>query len=158
VERLERSTNGLKGRLRKTRSPIQCPAVFTRSSGRPDSLVHWMRLVRSCQHFDVQWIRFTLISASYTSRLDCTTLFSFLSSYRENLFIQGENCGIVPIRTSVYSSAVVKNTGEKGEKKCLTRLIAPKNTIQLTVFLVGCISILVPELYPLCPHNLKKKW
>jgi hypothetical protein len=42
VERLERSTNGLKGRLRKTTSPIQWTAVLAQSSGRLVSLVHWM--------------------------------------------------------------------------------------------------------------------
>ena len=33
VERLERSTNGLKGRYPKNTSPIQCPAVLAQSSG-----------------------------------------------------------------------------------------------------------------------------
>jgi hypothetical protein len=32
VERLERSTNGLKGRLRIKASPIQCPAALAQSS------------------------------------------------------------------------------------------------------------------------------
>ena len=39
VERLERSTNGLKGRYRKSASPNQCPAI--------NSLVHWTNVKAS---------------------------------------------------------------------------------------------------------------
>jgi|GEM_PF-3216137 len=78
VERLERSTNGLKGRLGKKPSPIQCPAVL--------SPVHWTwgnrstldELLRCCQRFDVQWIRFTLVCECTPSSIDFITLFCFL--------------------------------------------------------------------------------
>jgi hypothetical protein len=50
-------TFSLKGRSQKSSTPIQCPAVTARSSGRLVSLAHWMRLVRFCQRFDIPWIR-----------------------------------------------------------------------------------------------------
>jgi hypothetical protein len=40
-ERLELSTNGLKGRASAHVSHIQCPAILTESVGQPGSKVHW---------------------------------------------------------------------------------------------------------------------
>jgi hypothetical protein len=56
VERLELSTNGLKGQGSKTPSPIQWPAVFAVSIGRSSFKVHWMLFLQSSQHGNVQWI------------------------------------------------------------------------------------------------------
>jgi hypothetical protein len=42
VERLERSTNSLKGRYLKNASPIQCPAIFAPGHWTQALQVHWM--------------------------------------------------------------------------------------------------------------------
>jgi hypothetical protein len=52
VERLERSTNGLKGQLPKNASPIQWPAIFTLVQWTVTKQVHCMGLLKASQYFD----------------------------------------------------------------------------------------------------------